>query len=837
MARDVRREMDWLKARVQHERDRKRGRVLNIKMSNYLFKTEERTILEVVGPERKQITFVKEEDQECIREDWAGTPHISELQADDDLFPPSDVEELSMGGEVDTLAMSVRQTWKRLIDGQCGIISIKDRSSDFALLPSQVAGLVPQGSKSDGKWNTKEHLSPTDERRIARFAQYAMVASEEALNDAGWFPKKENDLEATGVYMGSGIGSLDDVYDTTVAYEKGGYRKVSPLFVPRLLINLAAGHISMRHGFKGPNHAATTACTTGAHSIGDASRLIQFGDADVMIAGGAESCIHPLAISGFSRARSLATEFNDRPLESSRPFDRERDGFVIGEGAGVVVLEEFEHAKKRGANIYAEVAGYGLSSDAYHMTAPREDGQGPRLAMKHALRHAGIKPSAVDYVNAHATSTPLGDAAENRAIKELLLGEDGKDAACSVESIFTILGMHHNTLPPTLNLQNPGDPADEFDCNYVAHAAQQHGVHVALSNSFGFGGTNASLCFHHISAIDLMTRRLIAAGQRPVTVGMFFSLGHSTVVIITSLVVAGTAAAVSDKFGNFERVGGIIGTSVSAAFLLLLGLMNIYILYKLIVQMRKMIASDPGSEHEEFKIQGGGCLFPILQKLFKLVDRPWKMYPLGVLFGLGFDTSSEIAILGISSIQATKGTSIWLILIFPLLFTAGMCLLDTTDGALMMSLYTSTQLARDPIAICYYSIVLTVITVVVATIIGTVQFLNLVLNVAEPHGKFWDGVEKLGDAWDIVGGAICGTFILFGGLSVLLYKPWRRRIDRKRVNNAHFEPLPQENEIAEPDEEDPRGVPASITTYTKDVDVNVNVEPVGATDIAGPAHR
>jgi high-affinity nickel-transport protein len=248
-----------------------------------------------------------------------------------------------------------------------------------------------------------------------------------------------------------------------------------------------------------------------------------------------------------------------------------------------------------------------------------------------------------------------------------------------------------------------------------------------------------------------MTRRLIAAGQRPVTVGMFFSLGHSTVVIATSLVVAGTAAAVSSKFDSFERIGGIIGTSISAAFLLLLGIMNIYILYKLIVQMKKLIASEVGTEHEEFKIQGGGCLFPVLQKLFKLIDRPWKMYPLGVLFGLGFDTSSEIAILGISSIQATKGTSIWLILIFPLLFTAGMCLLDTTDGALMMTLYTSTQLARDPIAICYYSIVLTVITVIVATVIGTVQFLNLILNVAEPNGRFWDGVEKLGDSWDIVG--------------------------------------------------------------------------------------
>ncbi|KAH7076117.1 high-affinity nickel-transport protein-domain-containing protein [Paraphoma chrysanthemicola] len=315
-------------------------------------------------------------------------------------------------------------------------------------------------------------------------------------------------------------------------------------------------------------------------------------------------------------------------------------------------------------------------------------------------------------------------------------------------------------------------------------------------------GLRHALDADHISAIDLMTRRLIASGQRPVTVGMFFSLGHSTIVVATSLVVAGTAAAVSSKFDNFERIGGIIGTSVSATFLLLLGLMNVYILYKLIVQMNRMIATDPGAEHMEFKIQGGGCLFPILQRLFKLIDRPWKMYPLGVLFGLGFDTSSEIAILGISSIQATKGTSIWLILIFPLLFTAGMCLLDTTDGALMMSLYTSTQLARDSIAICYYSIVLTVITVIVATIIGTVQFLNLVLNVAEPQGTFWDGVERLGEAWDIVGGAICGTFVVFGGLSVLLYKPWRRRIDKKRTRNAHFEPLAQDPSTLRPENEE-----------------------------------
>ncbi|KAH7125493.1 high-affinity nickel transport protein-like protein [Dendryphion nanum] len=345
-------------------------------------------------------------------------------------------------------------------------------------------------------------------------------------------------------------------------------------------------------------------------------------------------------------------------------------------------------------------------------------------------------------------------------------------------------------------------------------------------------GLRHALDADHISAIDLMTRRLIAAGQRPVTVGMYFSLGHSTIVIITSLVVAGTAAAVSDKFDNFSRVGGIIGTSVSAAFLLLLGLMNLYILYKLIVQMRKLIAAEPGTEHREFKIQGGGCLFNVLQKMFKLIDRPWKMYPLGVLFGLGFDTSSEIAILGISSIQAAKGTSIWLILLFPLLFTAGMCLLDTTDGALMMSLYTSTQLARDPIAICYYSIVLTVITVIVATVIGVVQFLNLALNVAEPTGRFWDGVERLGEKWDIVGGAICGAFVVFGGLSVILYKPWRRRIDAKRVRNAHFTPLAQDSVVRGVEEEDDAGEVEGGPATGKGAGLLVNE--VESEDAAGP---
>ncbi|KAL0259765.1 hypothetical protein SLS55_005505 [Diplodia seriata] len=288
-----------------------------------------------------------------------------------------------------------------------------------------------------------------------------------------------------------------------------------------------------------------------------------------------------------------------------------------------------------------------------------------------------------------------------------------------------------------------------------------------------------------VLAIDLMTRRLIAAGQRPVTVGMFFSLGHSTIVVVTSIVVAATASAVSDKFDRFSQVGGIIGTSVSAAFLILLGVMNVYILYRLVKQLNALLATHPSEddEGEDFKIHGAGCLFNVFKGMFKMIDRPWKMYPLGVLFGLGFDTSSEIALLGISSIQAARGTSIWLILLFPLLFTAAMCLLDTADGALMMSLYTSASLARDRVAILYYSIVLTVVTVIVALVIGVIQLLTLVLNVAEPTGRFWDGVERAGDSYEIIGGSICGSFLVFGALSVLLYKPWRRRVDEKRERN------------------------------------------------------
>jgi nickel/cobalt transporter (NiCoT) family protein len=351
----------------------------------------------------------------------------------------------------------------------------------------------------------------------------------------------------------------------------------------------------------------------------------------------------------------------------------------------------------------------------------------------------------------------------------------------------------------------------------------------ALSYTFGL---RHALDADHISAIDLMTRRLIASGQRPATVGTFFSLGHSTIVIITSIVVAATAAAVSNKFHGFGTVGGIIGSAVSAAFLLLLGVMNAYILFRLIKQMKKVLNLREGEEEQAWRIEGGGCLFRVLKKMFKIIDKPWKMYPLGVMFGLGFDTSSEIALLGISSIQAAKGTSIWLILIFPVLFTAGMCLIDTIDGALMLTLYilpterfaggnteTTTPLmtredgcereedqemaesrtahrAKDPVAFLYYSIVLTSLTVMVALIIGTIQLLTLILNVALPSGPFWDGVQIAGDHYEVIGGGICASFVVFGGLSVLCYKPWRRRVEKAKKERLRVLDVQQNSESA-----------------------------------------
>ncbi|KAK3943026.1 3-oxoacyl--synthase [Diplogelasinospora grovesii] len=423
-------------------------------------------------------------------------------------------------GAITPLGVGARPSWRRLVAGESGIISVSDfkPQSKWKELTSTVAGIVPTSETASDKevrpWRAADWLDASEQRRMSRFAQYAVAAAEMALSDAGWKPSDAQGLETTGVCIGSGIGNLDDVYSTSLAYEQDGYKKVSPLFVPKILINMAAGHIAMRYGFRGPNHAATTACTTGAHSIGDASRFIAFGDADVMVAGGAESCIHPLTFAGFGRSRSLSTVYNHDPTASCRPFDKDRAGFVVAEGAAVLVLEELEHAKARGANILAELRGYGCSGDAHHMTAPKEDGSGAFLAMKRALKNASIKPARVDYINAHATATPVGDVAEATAIRTLMLGEEGVDdeskvavsstkgavghllgAAGAIEALFSVLAITENTLPPTLNLHAP-NVGTNF--NFVPLRAQEKEVKVALSNSFGFGGTNASLVFSEL---------------------------------------------------------------------------------------------------------------------------------------------------------------------------------------------------------------------------------------------------------------------------------------------------------------------------------------------------
>ncbi|KAI0167938.1 thiolase-like protein [Pestalotiopsis sp. NC0098] len=416
-------------------------------------------------------------------------------------------------GAVTPLGVGVRRTWSRLLAGETGIVSVahSEPQRQWRDLPSTVAGVVPKGNGGEGLWQASDWFTATEQRRTSTFTQYAMAAASEALQDAGWDPKRQEQLEATGVCLGSGIGNLDEIFTTSVTYEQSGYKKVSPLFVPKILINMAAGHIAMKYGFQGPNHAATTACTTGAHSIGDASRFIAFGDADVMVAGGSEACIHPLTFAGFGRSRSLSTSFNHDPPSSCRPFDRQRNGFVVAEGAAVVVLEELEHARARGAHIYAELNGYGCSGDAYQMTAPLEDGSGAHRAMKQALKHANIRPNRVDYINAHATGTTIGDTAEALAIRSLMVGPEGytKDAdvtvsstkgsighllgaAGAIEAVFSILSITDNAVPPTMNLH---DPDIEPKFNLVPMTSQNKQVDVAMSNSFGFGGTNASLVF------------------------------------------------------------------------------------------------------------------------------------------------------------------------------------------------------------------------------------------------------------------------------------------------------------------------------------------------------
>ena len=406
-------------------------------------------------------------------------------------------------GLVTPLGCGVKTTWDRLVNGESGIAGIQ--RFDVSDLPAKIAGMVPLGDKVSGKFNPDEWVAPKDQKKMDRFIQYAVAAATQAVEDAGWAIDDEEELLRTGVMIGSGIGGLESIYEASVTLLERGPRRIGPFFIPASLINLASGHVSIKFGYKGPNHSVVTACSTGAHAIGDAARLIALDDADVMVAGGAEAAVCRLGIAGFAAARALSTKYNDTPTEASRPYDKGRDGFVMGEGAGVVVLEEYEHARKRGAPIYAEVVGYGLSGDAYHVTAPAEDGDGGFRSMKAALKRAGLNPEDVDYVNAHGTSTPLGDEIELGAVKRLF-GDAAKTvsvsstksaighllgAAGGVEAIFSVLALKNQVVPPTLNLRDPSDSCADVDL--VPLEAKQRRVKVALSNSFGFGGTNATV--------------------------------------------------------------------------------------------------------------------------------------------------------------------------------------------------------------------------------------------------------------------------------------------------------------------------------------------------------
>ena len=405
-------------------------------------------------------------------------------------------------GMVSPLACGVEATWKRLIAGEAAAARVE--SFEVSDLPCKIAAQVPLGNAPDA-FRPDEWMEPKDQRHCDAFILYAMAAATQALADADWGPKSYDDQIATGVLIGSGIGGLQGIAETAVTLHEKGPRRVSPFFIPGSLINLASGQVSIRHGLKGPNHAVVTACSTGAHAIGDAARLIAWGDARVMVAGGAESSVNRLALAGFAACKALSTGFNDRPQQASRPYDRDRDGFVMGEGAGCVVLEDYEHARARGARIYAEIIGYGLSGDAYHITAPAPDGDGAYRAMEGALKRAGIGVNDIDYVNAHGTST-MADEIELHAV-ERLLGEAGSrvsmsstksatghllGAAGAVEAIFSILAIRDGIAPPTLNLDHPS-VATAIDL--VPHVAKRRNIDTALSNSFGFGGTNASLIF------------------------------------------------------------------------------------------------------------------------------------------------------------------------------------------------------------------------------------------------------------------------------------------------------------------------------------------------------
>jgi 3-oxoacyl-[acyl-carrier-protein] synthase II len=407
-------------------------------------------------------------------------------------------------GIVSPLGVGAENVWNRILKSESGIRGVQ--SCDVTDLPCKIAGEVPRGDTASGKFNADDYVPPKDQRKMDTFIVMAIAAAQQAVEDSGWKPTDEESQNRTGVLIGSGIGGLQGIYEASITLKEKGPRRISPFFIPSCLINLASGHVSIKYGFRGPNHAVVTACATGSHALGDAGRLIALGDADVMVAGGAEATISRLGIAGFSASRALSTGFNDRPTEASRPWDKDRDGFVMGEGSGVVVLEELEHAKARGAKIYAEVRGYGLSGDAYHITAPSENGDGGYRCMTMALKRAEMNVGDIDYINAHGTSTPLGDEIELGAVKRLFGNEAYKltmsstksatghllGAAGAVEAIFSILAIRDQVAPPTLNLENPSEGCD---IDLAPKQAKPRKIRAALSNSFGFGGTNASLIF------------------------------------------------------------------------------------------------------------------------------------------------------------------------------------------------------------------------------------------------------------------------------------------------------------------------------------------------------
>ena len=402
-------------------------------------------------------------------------------------------------GMVTPLACGVEATWARLIAGVSGARKID--TFDVSDVTCKIAGMIPYGDGSNGTYNPDQWMEPKEQRKVDKFIVYAMCAAKQALEHAGWKPSTPDEQFTTGVMIGAGIGGVEGIADTAITLHERGPRRVSPFFIPGRIINLASGYVSIEHGLKGPNSAVVTACSTGSHAIGDAGRMIALDDADVMVAGGTESPVNRISLAGFAAVRALTTGFNDTPTKASRPYDRDRDGFLMGEGAGVVVLEEYEHAKARGAKMYAELIGYGMSGDAFHITAPASDGDGAFRCMTAAVKRAGIAPGDIDYINAHGTSTPLGDEIELGAVQRLVGNAAGRismsstkssighllGAAGAVEAIFSILAMRDGIAPPTLNLDNPSGE--------TPHVARKRDIGIVLSNSFGFGGTNASLIF------------------------------------------------------------------------------------------------------------------------------------------------------------------------------------------------------------------------------------------------------------------------------------------------------------------------------------------------------